>query len=120
MTESFLSTKPIPARDRLIFAMDVSSLDEARNWVERLGDSVHFYKLGLQIFLAGDYYKLIGELIAKKKQVFVDLKFFDVPETVKRAVSQLKDKGVSFATVHGNDEMLQAAVSEKTALRFWL
>jgi orotidine-5'-phosphate decarboxylase len=117
MTESFLSTKPIPARDRLIFAMDVSSLDEARNWVERLGDSVHFYKLGLQIFLAGDYYKLIGELIAKKKQVFVDLKFFDVPETVKRAVSQLKDKGVSFATVHGNDEMLQAAVSEKNGIK---
>jgi orotidine-5'-phosphate decarboxylase len=47
MTESFLSTKPIPARDRLIFAMDVSSLDEARNWVERLGDSVHFYWLAI-------------------------------------------------------------------------
>jgi orotidine-5'-phosphate decarboxylase len=60
---------------------------------------------------------LIGELIAKKKQVFVDLKFFDVPETVKRAVSQLKDKGVSFATVHGNDEMLQAAVSEKNGIK---
>jgi len=117
MTESFLSTKPIPARERLIFAMDVSTLEEARSLVERLGDSVQFYKLGLQIFLAGDYYKLIGELVAKGKKVFVDLKFFDVPETVKLAVSQLKNRGVTFATVHGNDEMLRAAASEKGGVK---
>jgi orotidine-5'-phosphate decarboxylase len=85
--------------------------------MERLGDSVQFYKLGLQIFLAGDYYKLIGELVAKGKKVFVDLKFFDVPETVKLAVSQLKNRGVTFATVHGNDEMLRAAASEKGAVK---
>ncbi len=117
MTESFLSTKPIPARERLIFAMDVPTVDEAMSLVERLGDSVQFYKLGLQIFLAGDYYKLIGELVAKGKKVFVDLKLFDVPETVKLAVSQLKNRGITFATVHGNDEMLRAAASEKGAVK---
>jgi len=117
MMESWLSTKPIPAKERLILAMDVSTLDEARNLVKQLGDSVHVYKLGLQIFLAGAYYELIDELNQKGKKVFVDLKFFDVPETVKLAVSQLKNRGISFATVHGNDEMLQAAVSEKNDIK---
>jgi orotidine-5'-phosphate decarboxylase len=117
MTLSLLSQKPIPARERLIFAMDVSTLDEARQWVERLGDSVHTYKLGLQVFLAGAYYELIEELTRKGKKVFADLKFFDVPETVKLAVSQLKNRGISFATVHGNDQMLAAAVAAKTGIK---
>jgi orotidine-5'-phosphate decarboxylase len=117
MTSSLLSQKPIPPKERLIFAMDVSSRDEARAWVERLGDSVHVYKLGLQVFMAGAYYELIEELIKKGKKVFVDLKFFDVPETVKLAVSQLKDRGVSFATVHGNEAMLEAAVSARSGVK---
>jgi orotidine-5'-phosphate decarboxylase len=116
-TERLLSNKPIPADERLIFAMDVATLDEARKWIERLGDSVQTYKLGLQIFLAGAYYELIEELNAKRKKVFVDLKFFDVPETVKLAVLQLKDRGISFASVHGNDAMLEAAVSAKNGIK---
>jgi orotidine-5'-phosphate decarboxylase len=111
MTAALLSEKPIPANERLIFALDVATADEARKCVERLGDAVQFYKLGLQVFMAGGYYELIGWLKERGKKIFVDLKFFDVPETVKLAVSQLKDRGVSFATVHGNDEMLRAAVS---------
>jgi orotidine-5'-phosphate decarboxylase len=112
-----LSTKPIPPRERLIFALDVASVDEAKRWVQTLGDSVLFYKLGLQIFMAGGYYELIEWLRQKNKQVFVDLKFFDVPATVGSAVKQLKDKGVSFATVHGNDSILAAATKEKTGVR---
>lgn len=112
-----LSQKPIPRKERLIFAMDVSSPDEAKALANQLGDSVIFYKLGLQIFMAGGYYDLIKWLREKGKKVFVDLKFFDVPETVKSAVSQLKDRGVSFATVHGNEEMLKAAVQEKNGLK---
>jgi orotidine-5'-phosphate decarboxylase len=111
--ENLLSGKGIPVRERLIFAMDVSTHDEAKKCVERLGDAVQFYKLGLQVFMAGGYYDLIDWLKERGKKVFVDLKFFDVPETVKLAVSQLKNRGVSFATVHGNDEMLRAAVSAK-------
>jgi orotidine-5'-phosphate decarboxylase len=117
MTTDLLSGKLIPVRERLIFAMDVSTPDEAKAVVQRLGDSVQFYKLGLQIFMAGGYYDLIGWLKDQGKQVFVDLKFFDVPETVKLAVAQLRNRGVAFATVHGNDAMLRAAAAEKSGVK---
>jgi orotidine-5'-phosphate decarboxylase len=110
ISKDHLSTKPIPVRDRLIFALDVASTKEAMDYVERLGESVSFYKLGLQIFMAGGYYDLIERLKDHDKQVFVDLKFFDVPETVSSAVKQLQNRGVTFTTVHGNDGILDAAV----------
>lgn len=112
-----LSQKNIPINERLIFALDVASIEEAKEWVEKLGDSVVFYKLGLQVFLAGNYYDLIDWLGKKGKKVFVDLKFFDVPETVQLAVRQLKDKKVEFATVHGNDNILRAAVGAKNGIK---
>jgi len=115
--ESFLSTKYISLRERLIFALDVSSVEEAKELVEQLGDSVMFYKLGLQIFMAGGYYELIEWLRVRGKKVFVDLKFFDVPQTVKSAVIQLKNRGVHFVTVHGNDKILEAAVAHKNGLK---
>ncbi len=96
--------------ERLIFALDVPSAEEARAMVTRLGDSVRFYKLGLELFVAGGYIELVDWLTSRGKQVFVDLKFFDVPETVARAVARLKDYGARFATVHGNDAILRAAV----------
>ena len=111
----FLSQKNIPRRERLILALDVPTTSEARELVERLGDSVMFYKLGLQLFMAGGYFELVQWLWGRKKEVFVDLKFFDVPETVKNAVKQLKQWHATFVSVHGNDEMLQAAVSEKNS-----
>jgi orotidine-5'-phosphate decarboxylase len=114
---TFLSKKPIPTNERLIFALDVSTVDEGKQWVENLGDSVQFYKLGLQIFMAGGYYEFIEWLKARGKKVFADLKFFDVPETVKAAVEQLKHRGVAFATVHGNDDILKAAVQSKNGLK---
>ncbi len=108
-----LSTKPIPPAERLIFAVDVPEADAARALVERLGDSVVFYKLGLELFMSGEYFPLIEWLQARGKRVFADLKFFDVPETVARAVHRLSEWGVDFATVHGNDAILRAAVREK-------
>jgi orotidine-5'-phosphate decarboxylase len=108
-----LSTKPIPARERLIVALDVASLDEGKRWVDRLGDSVQFYKLGLQFLMTGRYFDMVDWLDAQGKKVFADIKFFDVPETVKLAVEQLQHRRVTFATVHGNDPMLEAAVSAK-------
>jgi orotidine-5'-phosphate decarboxylase len=110
---SFLSDKPIPVRERLIFALDVPTVEEGKKWVEELGDSVVFYKLGLQIFMAGGYYEFIEWLLARNKRVFADLKFFDVPETVKSAVEQLKHRNVTFTTVHGNDAILEAACQAK-------
>ena len=110
---SLISTKNIDVRERLIFALDLPNHKEALEMVEKLDDSVVFYKLGLELFMAGDYFNLIDTLIKKGKKVFVDLKFFDIPKTVGSAVRQLRDKGASFATVHGNDNILQAAVEEK-------
>ena len=117
MQKSLLSTKDIPARDRLIFALDVPSQKQAWQWVERLGESVSFFKVGLELFLAGRCLDLVAELVAKGKQVFVDLKFFDVPETVRSAVRQLRSCGATFATVHGNDAILRAACQEKKDLK---
>ena len=117
MKPNLLSTKKLPVRERLIFALDVPCADEARKLVDELGDSVIFYKLGLELFMAGGYFELVDWMIARGKKVFVDLKFFDVPETVKSAVRQLAKRNVSFATVHGNDAILKAAASEKGDLK---
>ena len=113
----FISTKPIPVRERLIFALDVPSAEDAKKLVETLGDEVSFYKLGLELFMAGGYFELIDWLRARGKHVFVDLKFFDVPETVASAVRQLTHRGVAFATIHGNDAIMRAAVREKADLK---
>ena len=112
-----LSDKSIPRRERLIFALDVPGPEPARRLVDELGDSVHFYKLGLELFMAGGYFELLDDLVAQGKRVFVDLKFFDVPETVAAAVRQLRDRRATFATVHGNDAMLAAACREKGDLQ---
>lgn len=106
---SLLSEKPIPAAERLILALDVPDADAARALVERLGGSVLFYKLGLELFMAGGALELVDWLGARGKQCFVDLKFFDVPRTVAAAVGRLRGRNVRFATVHGNDAMLRAA-----------
>ncbi|MFO1406007.1 MAG: orotidine-5'-phosphate decarboxylase [Steroidobacteraceae bacterium] len=105
--------KDIPARERLIFAMDVADPAEARRLAEQLGDSVHFYKLGLELFMSGDYYALLDWMVARDKKVFVDLKFFDVPATVAAAVRQLRNRGVTLTTVHGNQGIMEAAAAAK-------
>jgi orotidine-5'-phosphate decarboxylase len=111
-----VTAKTIPSKDRLIVALDVESAREAEALVEKLGDSVTFYKLGLQLFMAGGYYELVEKLRKQDKKVFVDLKFFDVPETVGSAVRALSKHDVTFATVHGNDSILEAACKAKGAL----
>jgi orotidine-5'-phosphate decarboxylase len=114
---SHLSRKSIPVSERLILALDVPDLEAAKALVTRLGDSVQFYKVGLELFMSGSYFELVAWLRDQGKRVFCDLKFFDVPETVARAVRQLKHRGVDFATVHGNDTMLAAAAKEKDGLK---
>jgi orotidine-5'-phosphate decarboxylase len=117
MTNSFISTKPIPVRERLIMALDVASLSEARVLVEELGDSVIFYKVGMELFMSGDYFGFIEWLKQQNKKVFVDLKFFDIPETVARAIKALSSKGVDLATIHGNDAIMEAAAQAKGNLK---
>ena len=99
----------IPARERLIFALDVPTVDAARTLADRLGDAVSFYKLGLELFMSGDAFPLLDELAGRGKKIFLDLKLFDVPATVAGAVRNLKGRGVTFATVHGNQAIMEAA-----------
>lgn len=101
--------EPITLDKRIIFALDVASVDEAKHWVEKLEDHVKFFKVGLQLFLAG-WFSIVDWIVKRDLEVMVDLKFFDVPKTVGSAIGQLKDRGISFTTVHGNDEILKAAV----------
>lgn len=108
-----MSDKNIPARDRLIFAMDVPDCDRARTLAEELGDSVTFYKIGLELMMSGGYFELLDWMLARDKKVFCDLKFFDIPATVGSAVRQLKDRGASFVTVHGNQSIMEAAAENK-------
>lgn len=89
--------------------MDVPDVASARALADALGPSVDFYKLGLELFMDGDYFSLVRHLALSGKKVFVDLKFFDVPATVGRAVRRLRGRGVACCTVHGNDAMLEAA-----------
>ncbi|NCF62495.1 MAG: orotidine-5'-phosphate decarboxylase [Gammaproteobacteria bacterium] len=103
----------IPARERLIFALDVADLDKARKLIDTLGDSVVFYKLGLEFFLSGHFFELAADLQAHGKKIFADLKLFDIPATVASAVRQLARHRVDFCTVHGNDSMLRAAAEAK-------
>ncbi len=100
----------IPARERLIFAMDVPETGRARQLAETLDDSVSFYKIGLEVFMSGGGFELLDWMVARGKRVFVDLKFFDVPATVASAVRNLRNRGVTFTTVHGNQAIMEAAV----------
>jgi orotidine-5'-phosphate decarboxylase len=106
-------TKKIETKERLIVALDVPSIAQAKAMVDTLGDSVVFYKIGLELFMSGEYFELLEWLSSSGKKIFVDLKFFDVPATVGRAVAQLNGRGVTFATIHGNDSMMRAAANNK-------
>jgi orotidine-5'-phosphate decarboxylase len=108
-----MTSKSISRDQRLIVALDVPDVAQAQSLVDRLGDEVSFYKLGLELFMTDGYFGLVDWLADRGKKVFVDLKFFDVPETVRAAVRGLRDRRVTFATVHGNQAMLEAAGKEK-------
>ena len=115
MTHS--SRNGIPVEERLIFALDVPTVAQARRLIERLEDQVRFFKLGLELFMTGSAFGLVDELLARDARVFVDLKFFDVPATVGRAVARLAERGATFATIHGNQAMMEAAAEAKGTLK---
>jgi orotidine-5'-phosphate decarboxylase len=93
----------------IIIALDVESAGEARALVTRLGDSVSFYKVGMELYAAAGM-EFVRELVGQGRQVFLDMKFYDIGETVKRAVAQVARSGVSFLTVHGSGAVMRAAV----------
>ena len=107
-------TKSIPARERLIVALDVPEAAQAQVLVNQLGDAVDFYKIGLELCMAPGFFSLLDWLGCNDKKVFVDLKFFDIPETVARAIKNLSERGAHFATIHGNQAIMEAAAKAKS------
>ncbi len=98
------------ARDRLIVALDVSSVEEARALIVGLGDSVGVHKIGLELLVAGGF-ALAGELAREGDAVFIDAKLLDIEATVERATAAVAGTGARFLTVHAVDrKALQAAV----------
>ncbi|MCA9420159.1 MAG: orotidine-5'-phosphate decarboxylase [Nitrospira sp.] len=99
----------IPIQERLIVALDVPSLEEARRYVKDLEDVVWFYKIGLELFLAVNV-DFIRELRARNCRIFLDLKMNDIDETVRRAVNLATNLDVDFLTIFGNHATAKAAV----------
>lgn len=98
------------ASDKLIVALDFPSYDDARALVETLGDTVSFYKIGLELLFA-DGLALASELKNEHKRVFLDMKFLDIGNTVEKAVAAVAGLGFDFLTIHGTDtKTMQAAV----------
>ena len=93
----------------IIVALDVESAAEARELVASIGPRVNFYKVGLELYTAAGM-EIVNELLALGKQVFLDLKFYDIPETVSRAVARVAATGVHFLTVHAVPSVMRAAV----------
>ena len=96
-------------RERLIVALDVPSTAATEDLVSRLGESVWFYKIGYQLAFAGGL-SLAAELIASGKQIFLDLKFHDIGNTVAKGVESVAQLGATFLTVHAYPQTMKAAV----------
>ena len=107
----------INTKDRLIFALDVADVEEDKALVKELADVVTFYKIGMELMMTGEYFDLLDWLVKNEKKVFVDLKLFDVPATVSKAVKRLSQRGAYFTTIHGNQGMMEAAAAEKGDLK---
>lgn len=115
MTETS-STSPkqqIEAREQLIVALDLPDVPAARRLVDELGDTVVFYKVGLSLQLAPGVNDFIDDLIRGGKKVFLDYKYYDIPETIAKAVGRAAKLGVSFLTIHGSRAIIRAAVQAK-------
>ena len=113
-----MSRAPLPLRDdeRLIFALDVPDRAQALEWVDRLGDSVAFYKIGMELLASGEYFQVLDELARRDKRVFVDLKFFDIPATAAAVIKRLSQWPVSYATIHGwHPAMMEACAAANSS-----
>jgi len=102
----------IPLNERIIVALDVATPEQAKTLVKRCESHVGYYKVGLQLFM-GSWFETVDWIVDRGHKVMLDLKFFDIPETVKLAVQQVNDRGVSLATIHGNDPIIRAAVAAR-------
>ena len=104
------AARGISPRDRLIVGLDLPSVEEAEAMVKRLGETVTFYKIGMELSYAGGL-ALAERLVGDGKGVFIDLKLHDIPNTVERAARQLARLGARFLTVHAYPQTMKAALA---------
>lgn len=107
-----MSEKNIPLNERIIVALDVDDPEKAKEMVKKCESGTSFFKVGLQLFMA-DWFNIVDWIVDRGHKVMLDLKFFDIPETVKLAVEQVNSRGVTYATIHGNDPIIRAAVEAR-------
>lgn len=100
----------IRAEERLIVALDVKDIEAARQVVDRLDGVANFFKVGLTLQLAAGVEDFIRSLIKQGKRVFLDYKYYDISETLKKTVARASELGVSFLTIHGPSVLIRAAV----------
>lgn len=112
MTSENRGPRNLPARiqDRLIVALDLPSVDQARAMVARLDGIVTFYKLGLWLIFAPGFEAFLDDVLKSGCNVFLDAKMFDIGETVRRGIERVAERGISFVTVHGDGDIIRAAV----------
>src|SRR4029077_5570212 len=107
--------RPIPTRvaDRLIVALDLPDVGAARAMAARLDGVVSFFKLGLWLIFAPGFERLVDDLLARGKKIFLDAKMFDIGETVRQGVRRAAERGITFVTVHGDRDIIGAAVDAR-------
>jgi len=115
MAEAALAEPSVKADPRLIVPLDFPTVAEAREAVLALGAAVTFYKVGLELFATGEGMTLARELKAAGKQVFLDWKLHDIPTTVQKAAAVLGASGCDFLTVHGEPQVMAAAMRGRGA-----
>jgi orotidine-5'-phosphate decarboxylase len=107
-----IAARQLPARieDRLIVALDLPSVAEARTIAAKLDGIVSFFKLGMWLIYTPGFEALLDDLLRAGKNVFLDAKMFDIGETVKRGIERIAERGISFVTLHGDGDIIRAAV----------
>jgi orotidine-5'-phosphate decarboxylase len=112
MTTENRALRSLPTRleDRLIVALDLPSVEQARGIVGRLDGTVSFYKVGLWLIFAPGFEAFLDDLLKSGCNVFLDAKMFDIGETVRRGIERVAERGVSFVTIHGDGDIIRAAV----------
>lgn len=111
-----MTAKQIALNERIIVALDVNRPELAKEMVKRCESHTRYFKVGLQLFMAS-YFEVVDWILDRGHKVMLDLKFFDIPETVKLAVEQVNNRGVSLATIHGNDAIIRAALEARGDLQ---
>jgi len=103
---------------KLVVALDFPNTDLALNLVDKLGSAVDFYKIGLELMMTGNYFTLLSALEKRQKKIFADLKLYDIPQTVGKAVANLTSYNIELLTIHtANAEMMLSANENKKHLK---